>query len=515
MPLSRRALIRAGAAGLTVAALPAAAEAAAKAAGNAAEHSAGKAAGEVTRQSGATTAGRRAPTPADWRALDASLDGTVELPGTASYEAARRLADPRFDGVRPPAVARCATGADVAEVVRFARRMGLPVVPRGGGHSYVGASTTRTGVVLDLRRLAAVSYDAATRSATIGGGARLIDVYNRLGASGVAVPSGSCGSVGIGGITLGGGIGMAASAYGLTCDVVSAAEVVTADGRRRTVDAGREPDLFWALRGAGGGQFGVVTAWRMRTHRAAPVGRFVLTYPWSDAARVAAGWQARLAVAPDETWSSCQFAADARGRLSVRISGVVLDGAPDAEVAAIVRAIARDPRSAALHRRPYLEVVHDRAGCTDAASCASRSTELIGSEIFPRVLPGAGVAALLATVERRARQRRPGVAKLKRMTGALGRVRPDATAFAWRGVHTMLQWLVESPTADPATVADAYRWIADGHRAVARWSAGRYVNYVEPDPALLPRYHGGHLARLRRIRAAVDPQRLFRSPYAL
>ncbi|OJF12939.1 FAD-binding oxidoreductase [Couchioplanes caeruleus] len=499
MPMSRRAIIRAGAAGLAAAALPASATAAEKAAGTAA----GKA------------AGRTGPTPADWRALDASLDGTVELPGTGSYEAARRLADPRFDGVRPPAVVRCATGADVTEVVRFARRMRLPVVPRGGGHSYVGASTTRTGVVLDLRRLDAVAYDAATRGATIGGGARLIDVYNRLGAYGVAIPSGSCGSVGVGGITLGGGIGMAASAYGLTCDVVTAAEVVTADGRRRTVDATREPDLFWALRGAGGGQFGVVTAWRMRTHRATPVGRFVLTYPWSDAARAAAGWQARLAVAPDETWSSCQFAADARGRLSVRIAGVVLDGDADAEVAAIVRAIGREPRSAALHRRPYLQVVHDRAGCTDAASCAARSTELVGSEIFRRVLPAAGVAALLATVERRARQRRPGMAKLKRMTGALGRVRPDATAFAWRGAYTMLQWLVDSPTADAATVADAYRWIDGGHRAMARWSAGRYVNYVEPDPALLPLYHGGQLARLRRIRAAVDPQRLFRSPYAI
>ncbi|MEV6596153.1 FAD-binding oxidoreductase [Actinoplanes sp. NPDC051346] len=500
MPLSRRALIRAGAAGLVATALPSS--------GNAANH------GEHLAGPSGHVAGR-GPRPADWRALAASLDGTVELPGTTAYETARRLVDPRFDGVRPPAVVRCASGADVTEVVRFARRLRLPVVPRGGGHSYVGASTSRTGVVLDLRRLDTVAYDAATRSATIGGGARLIDVYNRLDTYGVAVPSGSCGSVGIGGITLGGGIGMAASTYGLTCDVVSAAEVVTADGRRRTVDAAREPDLFWALRGAGGGQFGVVTAWRMRTHRATPVGRFVLAYPWSDAARVAAGWQARLTVAPDETWSSCQFAADARGRLSVRISGVVLDGDPDAEVAAIVRAIGREPRSVTLRRLSYLEVVHERAGCDDATSCATRSTELIGSEIFPRVLPGAGVAALLATVERRARARRPGVAKLKRMTGALGRVRPDATAFAWRGAHTMLQWLVESPTSDAATAADAYRWIADGHRAMGRWSAGRYVNYLEPDPALVPLYHGGQLARLRRVRAAVDPQRLFRSPYAI
>ncbi|MFI5492414.1 FAD-binding oxidoreductase [Actinoplanes sp. NPDC051859] len=482
MSLSRRALLRTGAASLTAALVPGVAR------------------------------GAAGP---DWSALAASLGGTVDLPGSGNYDSARRLVDPRFDGVRPPAVVRCASSADVTEVLRFARQSRLPVVPRGGGHSYVGASVSRTGIVLDLRRLGTVAYDPASRTATVGGGARLIDVYNQLGARGVGVPSGSCGSVGIGGITLGGGIGMAASAYGLTCDAVVAAEVVTANGRRRTVDATREPDLFWALRGGGGGQFGVVTSWRLRTHRTSPVGRFVLAYAWADAAKVAAGWQARLAVAPDETWSTCQFATDARGRLSVRVSGVVLDGDPDAEVAAIVRAIGRQPRSAALSRRPYLDVVHDRAGCADVQSCAARSTELIGSEIFPRVLPAAGVSALLATVERRAQQRRPGVAKLKRMTGALGRVAPDATAFPWRGAHTMLQWLVEPPTTDAAAVSDAYRWIESGHRAVARWSAGRYVNYLEPDPAVLPRYYGANLDRLRRVRAAVDPDRLFRSDYAL
>ena len=464
---------------------------------------------------GSPVASRSGPVPADWRALAAGLDGTVELPGTGAYDSARRLADPRFDGIRPPAVVRCASRADVTETVAFARRTGLAVITRGGGHSYVGASTSGTGVVLDLRRLDAVSHDAAGRVATIGGGARLIDVYNRLAAHGVSVPSGSCGSVGIGGITLGGGIGMASSAYGLTCDAVVGADVVTADGRLRAVDATRDPDLFWALRGGGGGQFGIVTGWRMRTHRADTVGRFVLSYRWADAARVAAGWQARLTAAPDETWSSCQFATDARGRLSVRVSGVVLGGDPDAEVAAITRAVGREPVDAKLGRRPYLDVVHERAGCTDGTSCAGRSTELVGSEIFPRPLPAAGVSAVLAAVERRAKQRRPGIAKFKRMTGAQGRVAPDATAFAWRGVHTMLQWLVEPATADAATVRDAYAWIDSGHRATARWSAGRYVNYLEPGTALLPRYHGAHLARLRRVRAAVDPERLFQSPYAL
>jgi FAD/FMN-containing dehydrogenase len=455
------------------------------------------------------------PPPVDWPALAASLDGTVERPGTAGYDAARQLVDPRFDGIRPPAVVRCASGADVAEAVTFARRSRLAVVTRCGGHSYVGASTSGSALVLDLRRLDEVRYDPAGGTATIGGGARLIDVYNRLGAQGVSIPAGSCGTVGIGGVTLGGGIGMGTSAYGMTCDVVVAADVVGADGRLRTVDAERDPRLFWALRGGGGGQFGVVTGWRMRTHRTAPVGTFVLTYPWTEAAKVAAGWQARLSSAPDQTWSACQFASDAQGRLSVRISGVFLDGSADAEVAAIVRAVGQEPATTTVALRPYLDVVHSRAGCVDAQDCADRDTEIVGSEIFRRVLPDAAIAALLAVVERRAAAGRPGVAKFKRMTGAVARVAPEAAAFPWRGVHTMLQWLVFPPANDPATVQDAYAWIDTGHQAVRRWSAGRYVNYLEPSPALLPRYYGANLARLRRIREAVDPHRLFRSPYAL
>ncbi|WP_305783215.1 FAD-binding oxidoreductase [Symbioplanes lichenis] len=444
----------------------------------------------------------------DWAALDRAIDGTVELPGTTGYERSRTLVDPRFDGVRPPAVVRCAHAGDVAETVRFARRSGVAIVTRGGGHSYTGDSTSSTGLVLDLRRLDGVTLDQGT--ATVGGGATLMSVYNTLGARGVSVPSGSCGSVGIGGVTLGGGIGLAASAYGLTCDAVLTAGVVTADGRHRTVDSAREPSLFWALRGGGGGQFGVVTAWRLRTHPAPATGTFVLTWPWADAARVATGWQARIATAPDETWSACQFASSATGALSVRVSGSVLGGDADAEAAALVRAVGRSPAKAVLARRPYLDVAHDRAGCDSAATCAVRSTELVGSEIFRRPLPAAGIAALLSAVEQSARTRRPGVAKLKRMTGAVARVAPGATAFPWRGAHTMLQWLVED-----APAADAYAWIEAGHRTMARWSAGRYVNYLEPDPRTLPLYHGPHLDRLRRIRAAADPDRLFRSRYAL
>ncbi|WP_433795762.1 FAD-binding oxidoreductase [Actinoplanes sp. CA-252034] len=449
------------------------------------------------------------PTAADWQALAAGLEGGLEQPGSTSYDQARQLFSPRFDSIRPTAVVRCAGPADVVEAVRFAVRTGLPVVPRGGGHSYVGASTTATGIVLDVRPMRTVAYDAATGTATIGGGTSLLDVYTGLGAHAVSVPAGTCGSVGISGLTCGGGIGSAASAYGLTCDNVVAADVVTADGSHRTVDEEREPELFWGLRGGGGGRFGVVTSWRMRTHPAGTTGAYQLTYPWADAAAVAAGWQARIMTAPDDSWSACQFVSDAAGTLSVRIGGYVLGGDAPAEVAALTRAIGREPATTSFESKPHVQLLRERA------AGAARGTHVIGSEILPATVPPAGVDALLAVVRARAASRRPGLAKLKRMTGAPARVAADATAFPWHGASSMLQWLVDLREAEPAAVADGYGWIESGHRAMAPWSSGRYVNYLEPGPTDPLRYHGPHLERLRRLQAATDPSGLFRVPYAL
>ncbi|WP_177320135.1 FAD-binding oxidoreductase [Actinoplanes philippinensis] len=449
------------------------------------------------------------PAEAEWQALAAGLDGGLERPGSASYDQARLLFSPRFDGVRPAAVVRCAGPGDVVEALRFAVRAGLPIVPRGGGHSYVGASTTATGIVLDLRPMRTVGLDAATGTATIGGGATLLEVYTGLGGHGVSVPAGTCGSVGISGLTCGGGIGVTASAHGLTCDSVVAADVVTPDGNHRTVDAEREPELFWGLRGGGGGRFGVVTSWRMRTHPAGTAGTYQLGYPWADAAAAVAGWQARNAVAPDAAWSSCQFASDATGALSVRVAGCVVDGDARAEAAAMVRAIGREPATTTVESRPHVRMLQDRA------AGAARGTHVIGSEIFPAAVPPAGVDALIAVLRARAASRRPGLAKIKRMTGAPARVGAEATAFPWHGAYAMMQWLVDLPAADPAAVADGYAWIESGHRAMAPWSSGRYVNYLEPGPVDPARYHGPHVERLRRLQAATDPTGVFRVAYPL
>ncbi|MFD0329431.1 FAD-dependent oxidoreductase [Streptacidiphilus monticola] len=184
----------------------------------------------------------------DWAALTRSLHGPVIRPGDSRYTAAQHLFQPRYDGVHPAAVAYPASAADVAACVSFARKYRLPLSARNGGHSYGGWSKAAGGLVVDLGRLNTVR--TVPGGAVVGAGARLIDVYSQLNAHGVTIPAGSCPTVGVTGLTLGGGVGVTGRAYGLTCDNLTGAQIVTAAGRILDVDATHHADLFWALRGA-------------------------------------------------------------------------------------------------------------------------------------------------------------------------------------------------------------------------------------------------------------------------
>src|ERR1700736_3057698 len=217
--------------------------------------------------------GQPLPTDADWAALASSLQGTLVRPGSPQYQAAYKLYSPRFDGIRPEAIAYCASPADVQACLFFARKFGLPLAARGGGHSYAGYSTT-SGLVVDVTRMNAVQVNASAGNAIVGAGARLIDVYAAAAQHGVVIPAGSCPTVGIAGVTLGGGIGVLGRKFGLTCDNLLAAQVVVADGRMLTCDANTDADLFWALRGGGGGNFEWNTSTGNWTHSAAKISLF-------------------------------------------------------------------------------------------------------------------------------------------------------------------------------------------------------------------------------------------------
>ena len=185
------------------------------------------------------------------------------------------------------------------QLLLWSTRTGVPLAARSGGHSYAGYSVTR-GVVVDLSAFRGISLDA-DGNATIGAGNRLVDIFTRLAARGRGIPAGSCPTVGIGGLTLGGGFGLASRAWGLTCDNLVRLEIVTADGRVRVCDRKRDPDLFWACHGGGGGNFGIVTRFVFRTRPVSRGSYFVATWPWAAVEEVVDRFQEWGPRAPDGT----------------------------------------------------------------------------------------------------------------------------------------------------------------------------------------------------------------------
>ena len=232
---------------------------------------------------GWVTAGSRSTVDPRVVELAGLVQGTVVTPADTAYDSARRLYSPRYDSVRPGAIVFCETTQDVWRTVRWAKRHSIRVVARAGGHSYAGYSTCR-GVVADVTRLSNVTVNPVAGTATVGAGARLIDVDQQLFQSGVMIPAGSCPTVGIAGLTLGGGHGFSGRKYGLTCDNLRSLTIVTASGQALLASQTQHPDLFWACRGGGAGQFGIVTSFVFNTHPASDVVTYRATWNWSDAA---------------------------------------------------------------------------------------------------------------------------------------------------------------------------------------------------------------------------------------
>ena len=197
-------------------------------------------AGWLAVSAGALPVGLRRGEAPDLAALQRRIAGTVVAPGAAGYDAARLLYSPRFDGTHPLAVVYCESAADVSRTILWARLSKVPIAARSGGHSYAGYSTT-PGVVIDVSRLASITVNAASGTVGIGAGARLMDVYRELAARGLTIPAGSCPSVGIAGLALGGGVGFAGRKLGLTCDNLRSFTMVTADGVVRPCNAQRNP----------------------------------------------------------------------------------------------------------------------------------------------------------------------------------------------------------------------------------------------------------------------------------
>ena len=466
-----------------------------------------------------------------WSALASSLSGHLVLPSSPGYATARLVYDPRFDDVNPAAVAFCASAADVQRCVHFARSHGIRPIPRCGGHSYGGYSTG-TGLVIDVTPMNTVSVrspapDSDTATVVVGGGTLLVDLYDQLSRDGVLVPGGSCPTVGIAGLALGGGVGVLGRAYGLTCDAMVSAQIVTADGTVLTCDRGRHEDLYWACRGGGGGNFGVVTSFTFRTVPIPELALFTVDWPWSAASEVLGSWLAWQHAGPEQLWSNCQLSSVGSGGMRARTAGVYVGStaALSSLVQRLVDAVGSQPSYQFVGPEQYLQAMLVEAGCEamsvaqchlptqNPAGALARAGSVASSAYVSALPPSAGVAAWVQAVGDlgRALPNLGGGLVFDAYGGAINAVAPGDTAFVHRNALCGIEASVATGTTASA-VQDGTTWLAHFAAAAAPYVDGAaYQNYIDPTLADWQRaYYGANLKRLVSVKAAYDPDDVFR-----
>jgi FAD/FMN-containing dehydrogenase len=432
----------------------------------------------------------------------ASLDGELFSPDSPGYEAIRRPVNVAYRKVRPRLVLLCRSVSDVVAAMTYATATGDRIAPRGGGHCFAGRSSA-DGIVLDMSGLDGI-WVADDRVATIQAGARLGPVYAALHAYGRTLPAGCGPTVGITGLTLGGGIGLLGRKHGLTCDRLVGAQVVLPDGSVVNCDHDHEPDLFWGLRGGGGGQFGVVTSLRFDTVAEPMTTRIEAHWPDIALEELVSAWQACAPAAPDELTVNLTLESEPGAPMQATLMGAAtLEAGPTREL--LQEFIERVGVAPTIELRTGLPYHHLKSTFADPRDSPGRALR-IRSEFFSHSMAQCTLASLLTQLgEPRTRGRRQ--ITFTAMGGAYNRVAGDATAFAHRSERFLLEHIAGA--ADP--------WV-DGSWATAHADGSGRVYPNFPDPALddwALAYHASNYPRLAAVKNAYDPHRFFDFPQAI
>lgn len=476
--------------------------------------------------------------PRTWAELGNAVTGSIVRAGDTDWDTDRLLQNPRFDSAAPRGILRVASAEDVAAGLAFARNAHIPVALRSGGHSYTGWSAggadgtdVPPSLVISTAGLDAVTVSADGSSVTVGPGAPLITVYDALSKRGRAIGAGSCPTVGTGGLTLGGGVGVLVRKFGLTCDQLTAVTIVTADGAVHQVSehsrTATERDLFWACRGGGGGTAGVVTELTFRTAPAPEVTMFTLVFPWSAARAVVLAWQDWAPTADPDLWSSLKLLGGSRHAAgpTVTVSGTWagVDGGADDLVNGFIASVGTTPSTHTATMHSYGDAMAAEAGClrtpvgqchTGAGGALQRVSEAATSSIGNRRLTDVEVDVLLGQVESAADvsgMTEGGVA-LDALGGAVGTVASADSAFPHRDALCTVQYTATFQKGADPTPLDAYvRGFRDAMTPM--WGSAAYANYCDraiTDPS---DYFGENTTRLRSIATAADPGKLFAQPH--
>jgi FAD/FMN-containing dehydrogenase len=438
------------------------------------------------------------------RRLAAAVDGRIIAPGDAAYDRARTIFYGGFDR-RPAVIVRPTDASDVSQVVSLARETGLALAVRSGGHSVAGHSTTDGGIVLDLADMHALEIDPDQRTAWAQTGLTAGAYTSAAATAGLATGFGDTGSVGIGGITLGGGIGYLVRKHGLTIDDLLAADVVTADGQLLHVDDQSHPDLFWAIRG-GGGNFGVATRFTFRLHELAQFVGGPLVLPATP--ETIAAFLALADTAPEELSTIANILPapplpfvppEHHGRLVIMATLAYAGAVPDGQRAvAPFRALAT-PVADLVRPMPYPEIYPpEEAGDHPTAVLRTMFVDSVDR------------AATEAIVEHLQASTAPlSVVQLRVLGGAMARVPAEATAFAHRASRLMvnLAALYERPEDGQEHRA----WVDRLAAALRDGDARAYVNFLgdEGQARIREAYPGSTWERLAAVKARYDPTNLF------
>jgi FAD/FMN-containing dehydrogenase len=433
--------------------------------------------------------------------LRAELRGQLIRPGDAQYDEARALWNGMVDK-RPAAIARCASTADVVAAVNFARDQGYRLAVRGGGHNAAGSALVDNGLVIDLTAMRRVSVDPQARTACAQGGATWADFDRVTAERGLATTGGAVSTTGIGGLTLGGGLGWLMRSYGMACDNLRSVAIVTADGQARRASATEHPDLFWAVRG-GGGNFGVVTEFEFQLHPVTTVLGGMLVHPAARAKEALRFVRAFLRTVPDAltVFTGLMTAPD-----GVPIVAFIV--CYNGSIAAGERALAPlrafgPPVADMVQPMPYVaqQSMLDE-GFPSGMQVYWRSdflTQLDDDVIDTLVEQHAAITSPLSAL------------LLEQFGGAVRHVAEDETAFVHRNADFNLA--IISRWTDPAEADQHIAWARGVHSAITPYASGTYVNYLgdEGDDRVRAAYGDAAFDRLVAVKSAYDPTNLFRS----
>ena len=448
-----------------------------------------------------------------------TIRGQIVTPADINYDEARKDYNERL-AIRPSYILYCEDENDVCQAVKWARDNQNPVSIRSGGHSYEGFSLIDGGAVIDVSKMTRISVDAAGKIAVVESGVKLMPLYEALWDKRLVIPGGSCATVGIAGLTLGGGFGLLARHMGLTCDNLLGLRIVDARGTVLEADKDSNPDLFWACRGGGGGNFGVITEFAFQLHPIGEVTMLRVRWNWHDMPAVIRAWQVWAPDADDRFTTVLTLTSAAANGLSC--VGVFVGGQDQAE--ALIKPLfdATMPAKVSMSTVPFIEAARRFSGFRKAAPSTRdlRSPpEAVHLQAHPRFkntsdflsaeLNESAIDTIVSFLADSPRD--SSCLQFDSYGGAVNRVPIKDSAFCHRGqtkfcLHYQISW------KDPAEDARNLKWVNDFRRAMQPFVSGfAYINYCDREIDNWAHcYYGENLERLIAIKRKYDPENFFR-----